>query len=199
MCRPSRTATLAPSRAASSATVRPASPAPTTQISTSRSNDSRARSRIPAASVPLIALVEVSLMSFSYGPIRRLSPCPDRGPCTLIRRPETNRDCTMRRLMLLRHAKTESDAPSGRDQDRRLDDRGRNDAAEIGAWIGRHPPFPDSLLVSPAIRARQTWEIAWQAMKDLVPEPQGELMPELYGAGPSQLLQPIREASAAAP
>ena len=40
----------------------------------------------------------------------------------------------MRRLMLLRHAKTETDAPSGRDQDRRLDDRGRNDAAAY-AWI----------------------------------------------------------------
>jgi phosphohistidine phosphatase SixA len=41
----------------------------------------------------------------------------------------------MRRLMLLRHAKTENDAPSGRDQDRRLDDRGRKDAAEIGSFI----------------------------------------------------------------
>ena len=38
----------------------------------------------------------------------------------------------MRRLMLLRHAKTEHDAPSGQDQDRRLDDRGRLDAAAIG-------------------------------------------------------------------
>ena len=73
----------------------------------------------------------------------------------------------MRRLMLLRHAKTENDAPSGRDQDRRLDDRGRLDAAEIGGWIGRHPPFPDSVLVSTAVRAPQTWEIAWEAMKDL--------------------------------
>ena len=72
----------------------------------------------------------------------------------------------MRRLMLLRHAKTENDAPSGRDQDRRLDDRGRLDAAEIGGWIGRHPPFPDSVLVSSAVRASQTWEIAWQAMQD---------------------------------
>ena len=42
----------------------------------------------------------------------------------------------MRRLMLLRHAKTETDAPSGRDQDRRLDERGHSDAAEIGGWIG---------------------------------------------------------------
>ena len=105
----------------------------------------------------------------------------------------------MRRLMLLRHAKTENDAPSGRDRDRRLDNRGRRDAAEIGAWIGRHPPFPDSVLVSPAIRAHQTWEIAWKAMKDLVPEPQVELIPDLYGADPSQLLQTIREASDADP
>jgi phosphohistidine phosphatase len=105
----------------------------------------------------------------------------------------------MRRLMLLRHAKTENDAPSGRDQDRRLDNRGRSDAAEIGGWIARHPPFPDSVLVSHAIRAHQTWEIAWEAMKDLVLEPQVELTPELYGADPAQLLQAIREASAADP
>src|SRR5882724_6176509 len=102
----------------------------------------------------------------------------------------------MRRLMLLRHAKTENDAPSGRDQDRRLDDRGRVDAAKIGSWIGRHPPFPDSVLVSPAIRAHQTWEIAWAAMKDLVPPPQVELVPELYGADPALLLQTIRDVSA---
>jgi phosphohistidine phosphatase len=105
----------------------------------------------------------------------------------------------MRRLMLLRHAKTETDAPSGRDRDRRLDDRGRIDAAEIGDWIGRHPPFPDSVLVSPAIRALQTWEIAWNAMKGLVPKPQVELVPELYGAEPSQMLQAIRAASTTDP
>ena len=105
----------------------------------------------------------------------------------------------MRRLMLLRHAKTENDAPSGRDQDRRLDDRGRRDAAEIGRWIGRHRPFPDLVLVSPAIRAHQTWDIAWDAMKDAAPEPQVELLPELYGADPSQLLQTIRTASTSDP
>jgi phosphohistidine phosphatase len=120
----------------------------------------------------------------------------------------------MRRLILLRHAKTENDAASGRDQDRRLDDRGRADAAEIGGWIGRHPPFPDAVLVSPAVRAHQTWEIAWEAMKALVPktlvpktlapkilapEPRVELLPELYGADPSQLLQTVRGASASDP
>ena len=106
----------------------------------------------------------------------------------------------MRRLMLLRHAKTESDAPSGRDQDRRLDNRGRQDAADIGGWIGRHPAFfPVLVLVSHAIRAHQTWEIAWEAMKELAPEPVVELVPDLYGADPTQLLQIIRDASASDP
>ena len=100
----------------------------------------------------------------------------------------------MRRLMLLRHAKTENDAPSGHDQDRRLDDRGRHDAAEIGGWIGRNPPFPTLVLVSPAVRALQTWEIAWEAMKELVPGPKVELLAELYGADVSQLLETIRNA-----
>ena len=102
----------------------------------------------------------------------------------------------MRRLMLLRHAKTETDAPSGRDQDRRLDDRGRNDAAEIGGWIARHPPFPERVLVSPATRTQQTWEIAWAAMKDFAPQPRVEQLPELYGADPLQILTAVRSAAA---
>jgi phosphohistidine phosphatase len=105
----------------------------------------------------------------------------------------------MRRLMLLRHAKTENDAPSGRDLDRRLDNRGQNDAAEIGGWIGRHPPFPDCVLVSHAVRAHQTWEIAWEAMKERTPAPQVEILPELYGADAARLLHTIRDASAADP
>jgi phosphohistidine phosphatase len=101
----------------------------------------------------------------------------------------------MRRLMLLRHAKTENDAPSGRDQDRRLDDRGRLDAAEIGGWMARHPPFPDSVLVSPAVRSHQTWDIVRERMKDTVPSPRVEFVPELYGADPSTLLQVIHAAA----
>ncbi|WP_407188883.1 SixA phosphatase family protein [Bradyrhizobium centrosematis] len=104
----------------------------------------------------------------------------------------------MRRLMLLRHAKTETDAPSGRDQDRRLDERGHRDAARMGDWIASHPPFPDTVLVSHAVRARQTWDIAWAAMKDRVPTPQVEILPELYGADPAQILDAIRTATAPA-
>ena len=107
----------------------------------------------------------------------------------------------MRRLMLLRHAKTEHDAPSGHDQDRRLDERGRLDAAALGTWIGRHPPLPDAVLVSTAVRARQTWEIARDAMKNAVRvhQPRVELLDELYGAEPTQLLRLIRLAEVTNP
>jgi phosphohistidine phosphatase len=96
----------------------------------------------------------------------------------------------MRRLMLLRHAKTEPDAPSGKDHDRRLDDRGRSDAAGVGAWLAQHRHVPDLVLVSTAIRARQTWDIAHGAMKATA-QPLIVNLPELYGAGPTQLLQII--------
>jgi phosphohistidine phosphatase len=110
----------------------------------------------------------------------------------------------MRRLMLLRHAKTEHDAPSGQDQDRRLDDRGRLDAAAVGGWIGRHPPLPDAVLVSTAVRARQTWEIAGQAIKEVLRKPaaakwQVELLDEIYGAEPAQLLRIVRMAEVGDP
>jgi phosphohistidine phosphatase len=105
----------------------------------------------------------------------------------------------MRRLMLLRHAKTENDAPSGRDQDRRLDDRGRRDAAEIGGWIAAHPPFPDSVLVSTAVRSEQTWDIVRDAISGNAPQPKVELLSELYGADPSLLLQVVHSAAAEDP
>src|SRR5258708_7777402 len=101
----------------------------------------------------------------------------------------------MRRLMLLRHAKTEHDAASGRDQDRRLDDRGRLDAAEIGGWMAEHPPFPDLVLVSTAARSEQTWDIVRDAMKDAAPRPKVKLLAELYAADPSVLLQIIHGAA----
>src|ERR1700761_2641224 len=105
----------------------------------------------------------------------------------------------MRRLMLLRHAKTENDAPSGRDQDRRLDERGHRDAAEIGGFIASHPPFPDLVLVSTAVRAHQTWDDAFAVMKQAIPAPRVELLPELYGAEPGQLLHAIHSADVTNP
>src|SRR3954451_8640291 len=105
----------------------------------------------------------------------------------------------MRRLMLLRHAKTENDAPSGRDQDRRLDDRGRKDAAEIGGWVAAHPPFPDLVVVFTAVRSEQTWDIVADAISGAGPRPEVRLTAELYGADPSDLLRIIHTAASEDP
>jgi phosphohistidine phosphatase len=65
----------------------------------------------------------------------------------------------MRRLMLLRHAKTERAEPGQRDRDRKLTKRGRADAAVIGAYMARHGLNPDLALVSPVTRAEETWAL----------------------------------------
>ncbi len=101
----------------------------------------------------------------------------------------------MRRLLLLRHAKTESDAPSGRDVDRRLDDRGRVDAAAIGTWLKAHPPLPDLVCISTAVRAQQTWQLVSAELTGITPTPTVAHLDELYGAGPAELLSIIRAAA----
>jgi phosphohistidine phosphatase len=94
----------------------------------------------------------------------------------------------MRRLILFRHAKTERDAPSGRDQDRRLDARGREDAAAMGRWLARQRYRPSLALVSTAARAEQTWTL----VEDELAGARIEYVPELYGADPSDILRIIR-------
>ncbi len=101
----------------------------------------------------------------------------------------------MRRLILLRHAKTERDAPSGRDQDRRLDERGRHDGAEMGRWLALHDYRPDLALVSIATRTQESWELLRAAM----PSVRVKHLPALYGADPSELLRIIHGVADADP
>jgi phosphohistidine phosphatase len=61
--------------------------------------------------------------------------------------------------MLLRHAKTERAAPGARDRERKLTQRGRDDAPAIGAYMVQHGLIPDLAVVSPAARAQQTWTL----------------------------------------
>lgn len=102
----------------------------------------------------------------------------------------------MRRLMLLRHAKTESDAPSGEDIDRRLDQRGHEDAATIGHWLAQHRLHADHVLVSTAVRARQTWDVVEPLLSAVAKPSQVAHLAELYLAEPSDILRAIRQAAA---
>jgi phosphohistidine phosphatase len=100
----------------------------------------------------------------------------------------------MRRLILLRHAKTEPDAASGKDRDRRLDERGHEDAATIGGWLADNGLLPDIALISTATRAQQTWTILREQFPAEAPLPHVEDLQDLYGAGPAVMLQIIRDA-----
>jgi len=64
----------------------------------------------------------------------------------------------MQRLILLRHGKAESVAAMGGDFERGLTERGRRDAALIGRVLAGAGIAPDLALVSPARRARETWD-----------------------------------------
>ena len=66
----------------------------------------------------------------------------------------------MKSLTLFRHAKTERDSTSGRDFDRRLDERGERDAPLMGQEIRDLGLAYDLILSSPAARAAETAELA---------------------------------------
>ena len=64
----------------------------------------------------------------------------------------------MKRLTLLRHAKSERDSPTGRDFDRSLNDRGRADSRRMGQEIRYLGLGFDLVLASPAQRVVETVE-----------------------------------------
>jgi len=65
----------------------------------------------------------------------------------------------MKRLFLIRHAKSSWDDATLADQDRPLNERGRRDAPKIGGRLARREVKPDLILSSPALRALTTTKI----------------------------------------
>lgn len=102
----------------------------------------------------------------------------------------------MRRLILLRHAKTEKLSASGLDRDRRLDERGRSDAPIMGQYLANEGLTPDLALISPAARVRETWDLLAGALPSA---PRMDVVPELYAADPTQLLRIVRTADGREP
>ena len=95
----------------------------------------------------------------------------------------------MRRLLLLRHAKSEH--PIGvADHDRPLNPRGQAAAPRMGAYIAEAGLRPDHVLVSSARRTLDTWE---GARGPLQGNP-GEASGALYEAGAPRILDVVRGA-----
>jgi phosphohistidine phosphatase len=96
----------------------------------------------------------------------------------------------MLRLLLLRHAKAERLRPGERDHERRLDERGREDAPKIGAYLAKHGYLPDQVVVSTASRTRESWNLAAVAMSG---KPKVNFDERLYESMPHALLTVLRE------
>ena len=99
----------------------------------------------------------------------------------------------MRRLILLRHAK--SDRPAGvPDRDRPLAERGRAAAPRMGTYLVREGLRPGHVMVSPARRTQETWEAVRAAMGEALAGIEAETVPMIYEAPAPRLLDAVRAA-----
>ena len=95
----------------------------------------------------------------------------------------------MKRVIILRHAKTEPAGPGQDDADRHLIEQGRKAAAEMGAYMARKGYVPDWVACSAATRTMETCGILVPAVRENIPV---VIRPDLYLAEASHLLSVIR-------
>jgi phosphohistidine phosphatase len=98
----------------------------------------------------------------------------------------------MRRLILLRHAKSDWSVAGRADHDRELALRGNDSAAKIGAYMARHALVPDLVLCSTAVRARRTWALVAEALAKAPPVTYDD---RLYEVGAKAILDVLRASS----
>jgi len=94
----------------------------------------------------------------------------------------------VRRLHLLRHAKSSWDDPALRDRDRPLAPRGVKAATRIARWAQNHDVRPQLVVSSTAVRAQETLQGVLPGLGD--PEIWNEVA--LYSAGADMLLDRVR-------
>lgn len=96
-------------------------------------------------------------------------------------------------LSLLRHAKSSWNDPGQQDFDRPLNERGRDAAPRMGAFIAAHGIAPDLIVCSPSVRTRQTLDLVLPHF----PAPPAVLFEDALYLGPaSTLLKRVRKLEA---
>lgn len=98
--------------------------------------------------------------------------------------------CAMASLILYRHAKSEPHAADeGGDRRRRLTARGRRDAEAMGRFLAAVGPMPEDAVISPALRARESFDLALDSGSWACTVREAE---SLYSGGIDGLLEEIR-------
>lgn len=92
----------------------------------------------------------------------------------------------MKRLTLLRHAKSSWDETGLDDHDRPLAARGLRDAPRMGKRLAAHGIAPDAIFSSSAVRARQTAELVAPLLG--LDRTGIRIEPAIYLASPGELL-----------
>ncbi|RYH08967.1 histidine phosphatase family protein [Tropicimonas sp. IMCC6043] len=95
----------------------------------------------------------------------------------------------MKRLILLRHAKSSWVNPELDDIDRPLNKRGKRSAKALGHWLRSNHARPEQVFCSSARRTRETWE-------ELKLPGEPELRHDLYHASPDTMMDVLRTAEA---
>ena len=96
----------------------------------------------------------------------------------------------MRRLIVMRHAKSPWDSSVGSDRERPLSDRGRKDAPLVGAALVERGWAPDLVLSSDAQRTRETFAGLSEAFPGNV---EARFLPSFYLAGPRAAGEEVAE------
>ncbi|MGQ0543689.1 MAG: SixA phosphatase family protein [Blastocatellia bacterium] len=96
----------------------------------------------------------------------------------------------MKRLFLLRHAKSSWDDSTLSDFDRPLNERGLNAAPFMGELMAKRLLFPDAFISSPAKRALQTVQLFKESAGSNTPIKFDE---RIYEASPQTLRQVVSE------
>lgn len=96
----------------------------------------------------------------------------------------------MKRLTLVRHAKSSWKNAGLADIDRPLNGRGKRDAPRMGAFLAEAGIVPDIILASPARRARKTAKLLAVAISNA----NGQILfdPALYEASAAALMERVR-------
>ncbi len=96
----------------------------------------------------------------------------------------------MKTLYLMRHAKSSWSFDELNDQERPLNDRGRDDAPRMGQALAKRHIVPDLLVSSPAVRALSTAVLVARELK--YPHDKIVVEPAIYQASLDTLLAVVR-------
>ena len=94
----------------------------------------------------------------------------------------------MKRLILMRHAKSSWATPGQDDHARPLNSRGKVSARVLGDWLRHKGYLPDQTLSSDSVRTRETFARLKIACDT-------EFLGKLYHAGPEDMLRVLRKAT----